>query len=311
MRCSRCGQQIYGNSIFCTKCGQSLRVIPLEKRKWSKLTFALLVVCLAILIIAVKLLFFTKKYDSVLDEAVDAFNKRQVKMSQITEVFMPVIVRETYQDIMEVLEDTEGYGEAVECLPDELAHTIQNFYEQTEEKYGSDVKVTYEIINKERLSKKECNIISESYHELTKLRTGLAALAEGLEECTMLEENDVGKIVKLIKKVGKKLDDYEVETGYLVEVNVDICGGIEDAQEEITVVITKVKGDWGFDYLATAMVQDGMDVDEMLDELEDADLRALNKEWKALAKDMDEIDVDLIEYVLDGILETKNAWFEF
>ncbi len=233
--CGQCGAQLNDNATFCTNCGASITpqqtaaqqtsapvsgfqqaaqninmntikdAVSMEniknlKSKPNKLTIAILGILLALIIILVIILcaiFGGGSYKTPIDNLVKVYNKGD---GDALEDLMP-----PYYDDM-----SEALSGLADVDFDEKAEEIRDEFE---DEFGEDAKMSYEIIDKEKLDDDEL----DDYNAMSSLTSLLS---------------------------DKKASKYEVTKAYQLTVKFTVEGDDDDSSEKMDIVVGKMDGEW-------------------------------------------------------------------
>lgn len=226
--CSNCGKQLDDNAVFCNNCGTKLGQPAQQQysqpvdmssygfvnngatavKKGSKKTLVIVCAFVAVLIAAVVILLVLvrgKGYEKPFDKMVKGVEKCDAKSlisMYIPDEFSDAILND--EDLSEKLYGAD-YDEYCEKMGEQ-------FQEELEDRYGKNVKVSYKIINKEKLEKDE---LEDAQDQLDKNLDGI-------------------KI------------DYKpkVKEGYKVKVKISYKGDDNKATDTQSVCVFKVNNDW-------------------------------------------------------------------
>lgn len=233
--CGQCGAQLNDNATFCTNCGAgitpqqaaaqqtsspvsgfqqaaqninmsaikdavSVESIKNLRSKPNKLTIAVLGVLLVlviVLIIIICAIFGGGSYKTPLNNIVKVYNKGD---GDALEDLMPPY----YDDISEAL------GDLMDVDFDEEAQDIRDEFE---DEFGEDAKISYEIIDKEKLDDDEL----DDYNAMSSLTSLMS---------------------------DKKASKYEITKAYQLTVKFTLEGEDDDETEKMDLVVGKMDGEW-------------------------------------------------------------------
>lgn len=209
------------------------------------------------------------------------------------------------KDMLKVLEGNKEYKKTVKEILKNSGDQIDDLwsysFDDLEDEYGKNVKISYKVKKKEKLTKDEKKSISEGYAAFADLSSGVTDCIENLDKCTELSDKEINKLVKIVEKLEKKLEKIKVTDGYLMTVDLIAKGKDDDDSEKVDIVVIKVDGDWTIDYLSTYLINDSdYDLDEVDEAVDQMELKTINAQMKLAAKAMKEADEDLIEYFADS-----------
>lgn len=251
MFCSNCGQAAEENSININnqqyseqeyqqynneqyinqEYNQQYNNLTVINRIFQKINSTTLVLTIVIMLVILflKSCFFGSDYKTPLDDMVKMINKRQTNIDKVADVVIPEILSDSYDEIIDVLKSNKEYKKDFKTfytkdLPDAAEDLYDDFFDEMEDIYGKNPKISYEIKDKEKLDKEEKEAIAKIYSLFTKLSSGVTDCIEALEDCTELTEKDIKKLIKQVEALEKKLDKFKVSSGYLLNVKLTIKG---------------------------------------------------------------------------------------
>jgi len=276
---------------------------PKKKLNSSVIGLAVIVI-LAVLFL--KSCFFGSSYKTPLDDMLKIVNKKQTNIDKIADAVVPAMLSDTYEEVIDLLKSNKEYKKDFKklydkTLPEAIEDTYDEFYDNMENIYGKNIKISYKIEDKEKLDKDERKAIASAYSSFAQLSSGITDCIEALENCTEFKEKELKKLVKQVEALEKKLDKFKVSSGYVLDVEFTIKGKKDETSQNMDIVVIKADGDWMIDFLSTAMLNSGVydldELDEMTDEL---DLKQFNSELEIIAKYLKQIDKDMIEDAMDN-----------
>lgn len=217
-KCNSCGADLADDVMFCDKCGAKQEMVsnaaptstavPAEdnnvKSGMSKNAIVALAACAVVAIVVIVLLcsaLFGGGYKKVIKAQVKAYNKDDAEYITKT---MPEDLLDAYDDMYKNNDDIDDYKDAID---ESIERRKESIEESDEPEIGENSKLSCKIIDKIKLTEKECKSIS-----------------------------------KTIKTVaGKKLD---VTAGYSVLTKVKVKGDDGEYETFNTCVAAKVDGKW-------------------------------------------------------------------
>lgn len=338
MFCQNCGQEIPDDSRFCDYCGQPQQVYdgqgtgeqqgygpygepPVNydtqgygnqpvygtepKRNSGKMIGIIACLLAAVVIIVILRACFGGKPTTPLNNIQKIINKQETDITKIVDATTPGFVSDAYKDMLKVLEGNKEYKKTVKEILKNSGDQIDDLwsysFDDLEDEYGKNVKISYKVKKKEKLTKDEKKSISEGYAAFADLSSGVTDCIENLDKCTELSDKEINKLVKIVENLEKKLEKIKVTDGYLMTVDLIAKGKDDDDSEKVDIVVIKVDGDWTIDYLSTYLINDSdYDLDEVDEAVDQMELKTINAQMKLAAKAMKEADEDLIEYFADS-----------
>lgn len=263
--CSQCGTQMEDDDLFCPLCGTRQEPVEdtagynnynmAEPPKKSKapviIACAILVFVLAVafVIIGTSLI---GSYKSPMGTVRNAFNSHSDNVGDYLSA-MPKLYSDIYKDGMKLAEDiNKGISEKTK---EKIKEVLDEQYEDIEDYYGKNAKLTYEIKEKEKMDKKELSEIQEFYVSLGELVDKYSLNDEDtysgmLYAFTSKEQR--GKIAAFAESTMKKLKKVKVTDGYILTLDLKIKGKEgEDEAEDVEVCVVKMDGKWCIEPVAT------------------------------------------------------------
>ena len=200
---------------------------------------------LAVLIAAIVLLsMLGNTYKTPVNLMEDAANTN--KASKVLDSYIAMLngfCEDECDDIFDLLKKTEAYEDLLEDFEDRI--------EESKERYGSNYKIKYKIVDKEELEREQRKIAqsairSRGEHMLEDLEDmdsdDYADLADELD----ITKTQARKLVKYEKEIAKTLKKAKIEEGYKLTVEVTTTGREldEPITREMTVYVYKIDGRW-------------------------------------------------------------------
>lgn len=271
MFCPNCGTELPDDSVFCGNCGQRVDeegnavqgqpegaapVMPQAPamqqpagnalNKNGKLIGIVAGGVAAVVIIAVILLkVMGGGYTKPLDKACKLINSRSTKIESYVDAVCPKFMANAYKNGVSILKEVDEFDESM----DELEDGIKDSFDYVKDNYGSNFKVKYEILDKEKLSKSELKKIKNSYKDL---RDTLEYFEDGGKYYSEVEDelnsSALKKYDKLVKDLSSDLKEIKVTEGYRLEVNMIITGKEDEDEEEMEFNVIKVNNKWCVDF---------------------------------------------------------------
>ena len=254
--CGSCGKQIPDESNACPYCGafQDGFTPPAAEKKAfpvKKLLIALaaLIVVLAVVLIAVKLL-GGAGWEKPIDTLCDIANDKKVSESVIQDAARCFAGNVGKKDVDAAIDKACGLEADGEKLIDFLKDRVEDELEDLEDDYGKNVKFSYEIEDKEKLDEDDLEDYQDAYQQLGDLGVDVVKMAsdhaEDIEDYTDgdVKEKDVEEIADHVKAFAKELKDVKITDGYEVDLTVKIEGKDDEDEADLTIAVLKMDGKW-------------------------------------------------------------------
>lgn len=226
----------------------------MEPEKKGNKTFVLMFVCIGViaLIAAISLIAFGGGgYKEPLDSVVDYVNDRNTDLGDLVDAALPEFAADPLKDVVSIAMKT---GEV-----DDVKDSMEELYDELESYFGKNVKITYEVKEKEKLDKDDLEFTQETYQDIYK--DYLKDMLEEIEDMSPEDYEDMAEDLDISVKDAKKmangvmdaaegLKNAKVTAGYELEVEITIAGKDEKESEEFDVRVIKMNGDWTIDYMS-------------------------------------------------------------
>ena len=297
--CSKCGAKLEDGTKFCATCGavqdvqetaapaqEAPEAAPTAEKKPVKVDnkmvglIAMGVVAIAaiVLICVIGSALFGGGYKKPLKTLKKAVNSQSTDVDDVLDV-LPKFVGNAYDDALGLVKDIDK--DMVKDVEDGIADALEGMYDGLEETYGKNVKVSYEIKDKEKLDKDDCEDIAEAYSSIVETvedtigidLTDTKDLEDMVDEYEdELEDMDVSskqikKAIKLVSGLAKDLSDIKISKGYILEVELEIEGKDDDASMDVEVCVVKMNGRWCIDILSTYAEMSGEKAEDVIGDL--------------------------------------------
>lgn len=259
--CGQCGTQMDDDALFCPSCGT--RQEPVEamagytesSTEGSKAPVYIACAALALVLTVAFIIIGTSligSYKSPIRNAGKAFNSRSDNIGDYFSA-LPKLYTDIYKDGMKLAaEINEGLTENAK---DKIENILEDRYEDIEDYYGKNAKLTYDITNKEKMDSNELSEIEEFYVSIGELIDKYS-----LDDEDTYSEMSYGLISKEKRKkiaafagdTMKKLKKVKVTDGYILTLDIKIKGKKkEDKEEDVEVCVVKMDGKWCIEPIAT------------------------------------------------------------
>lgn len=219
-----------------------LRLLP--KKIWIAI-----IVAVSVLIVAVPLAadMVTNNYKTPLDVAVKVANSRKFSIDDHLAAFNG-FTEGKFKLLMNIAKNSNAVG------IDDLEEVFESRVEEYEEEYGNNYKFSYEIEDKDKLSKDERKAFKR---DLADIAEKLQSIVDQTENLNSDEWEDMAgwadlSVVELktymdvIKSIANQLKNAKVEEGYELTVTMIIRGSkLDEPEEEKSAIrVYKVNGRW-------------------------------------------------------------------
>ena len=192
-------------------------------------------------------------YKKPLDQICKAVNKQETDINKLAAMLLPDFAGDAYKDVMAVLKDNDDIEDAF----DDAEDSVKDLYDLMEDELGKDVKVSYEIKEKEKMDKDDLEDIEETIRDM--YDSYFEDLIDEIDDMDsddwedMADDLDISvskakKLGKTIKGFGKELEKAKVTSGYTLKVKVKLKGDDDSTSETFEFNMIKVNGDWMIDY---------------------------------------------------------------
>ena len=185
-----------------------------------------------------------KGYEKPIKNMVKVMNSRTTDVDKYIDELLPGFISDAYHDAVPILKEWDEFEDAL----DEGKDYFEEGYEDLSDAYGKKWKVTYKILDKEQLDKKELKEIKSKYKDLKYV---VNMLDEGSEIYEILDEElkskTMDKYDKLLSSFKKDLKNIEITDGYVLDVELTVEGEDDFDDSEATIYVIKLNGKWVID----------------------------------------------------------------
>ncbi len=297
--CSKCGAKLEDGTKFCGTCGAvqdgqeaapaqeaPAAATPVAEKKPVKvdnkmvglIAMGVIAIAAIVLICVIGSALFGGGYKKPLKTLKKAINSQSTDVDDILDV-LPKFVGNAYDDALALVKDIDK--DMVKELEEGIADGLEEMYDGLEDTYGKKVKVSYEIKDKEKLDKDDCEDIADAYASIVEAvedtigidLTDTKDLEDMVDEFEdELEDMDVSskqikKAIKLISGLANDLSDIKISKGYILEVEINIEGKDDDSSADLEVCVVKMNGKWCIDILSTYAEMSGEKAEDIVDDL--------------------------------------------
>lgn len=292
--CQKCGAKLEDGTKFCGICGAEQEVneaaapakeTPAAEKKSVKLDNKM-VGLIATGVIVVVLLFivcslFGGGYKKPLNKVKKAFNAQSTDVDDYCAA-LPKFVGGAYDDVLDFAKSIDkDYKEDVEAL---FADGLEELYDELKDSLGKNVKISYEITDKEKLDKDDREDIEDAYaviidviedevgidiSDKKELEDWADDYEDYLERYFDISSKQIDKAIKLITNLAGDLEDVKVSKGYILELEVTIEGKKDDVTFDIDVYVVKMNGKWCIEPISTMADYFRADIEDVIEDLID------------------------------------------
>lgn len=280
--CGSCGQQIPDDANACPYCGafQEFGASPAPEKKpfpVKKLAIALaaLVLVLAVAVAAVKLI-GGAGWKKPLDTLCDLANDKKVSESVIKDAARCVAGSVGKKDVDAFIDEGAGLKADGRKLITLLKDEVDRELGYLEDDYGKNLKLSYEIEDREKLDEDDLEDYQDFYKQLGSMGVDVVKYADDyvgeVEDYTNgdVKKKDADSLLDHVKAFAKDLKDARVTAGYELDLTLRIEGKDDEEEADVTIAVIKLDGKWviapGTRDLREAMDElQYMDPDDVLD----------------------------------------------
>mgnify|MGYP002856065623 CR=1 FL=1 len=235
-----------------------------EAKKGSKnAKIGIIAICAAVvllLIILVAVISSAGGYKRPIKNLVNTVNHHSTKVPDFLENVAPKFAVTAYNDAYKLLAGTDLKSD----MEDGLAEMFENLYDDLEDEYGSDFKVSVEFRDSKEMSDRDIKDLNNDYDDLYEMldksdfdwedKYTYEDLAENLEDeyDVELSSSELKKLQKIVTTFVENLEKMEITAGYEVSIKVSIEGEDGHDSEKLTINVIKVDGNWIIDPLSLA-----------------------------------------------------------
>ena len=217
-----------------------------NKKKGGLVSFLIVVAMVAVLGLAgvfVYQMVYEKPYERAIGEMFSPLNERSITLDTYLESLFPSIICKDIDDIIKAYCEETGmsYAKVVAELNKQIGKTMDEF----EDRWGSDFKFDYDVIDERKLSSEELEEVSDAYKNVSQLFSQYSTSGDTLK--------DEGKM-KSYEAYNKLLEDFsnmEFEEGYELEVELSMenVKGKDDTEQKTSLYVVKTDGKWMVDLM--------------------------------------------------------------
>ena len=286
--CPKCNSTLPDGAAFCNNCGANLSApyeqdnnTPVgelqgnaifeeakEKNKHARIGMIAVIggaaLVILIIIIIISSTVSAGSYKTPLKEYTKLITKESTELEPYLDCFLPEFAVDTYSDLHDL--SSKVMPEQTAEYDKELVYLFQDSYSDIEDAFGKKYKVSYEIRDKEKLSKSDLRDLEDIYENLydtinnsndfsdeayyDDFADGLKA--DGIEA----SDKDKRSMQKIMEGFMKDLKNLKIQAGYEVEVKITIEGADSRESEKFDLKIIKVNGRWIMDPESSSSLSD-------------------------------------------------------
>lgn len=296
--CQKCGAKLEDGTKFCEICGAEQEVseaaapaqaAPAAEKKPAKLdnkmvgliAMGVIAVVAIVLICVIGSALFGGGYKKPLKTIKKAFNAQSTDVEDYIDA-LPKFVGAAYDDGMDLVKSIDKKSEKE--IKSFIEDALKDFYGDTKDSLGKNVKLSYEITDKEKLDKDDREEIEEAYASIIDIiekeidvditdKKELEELVEDyedyIEDYFDISSKQIDKAIKLVTNLAGDIEDVKVSKGYILELELTVEGKKDDMSMDIDVYVVKMNGKWCIEPLSTAADFFKEDIEDVIDELLD------------------------------------------
>lgn len=191
-------------------------------------------------------------YKTPVNDIIQTFNDQVTDVVKIARRILPGFVETDAYSMYQSVRDNSY----VEDMLDEAKDGLKDIYDNLEDYYGRDMVFSYEITDKDAMSKRQ---LSRTQDDLRDLSDYLKDAVDQWDDMDKDEQEDASDeadltvkelegLARRLEKLAAKIEKAKVSKGYELTVTVMIEGRDEDDEfEDLTLNVIKVNGDWMID----------------------------------------------------------------
>lgn len=262
---------------FCTNCGRQLAegetcpcraafapsprpagnnaFLSFLKKWWIVLASAAAAVIIAVTLICCLL---GSNYKTPLNDVCRTINRRDTDIVRIVRKVMPNFIEGDLMEIYQIVKKSDDFDEEIGDQIIELQEQLEDYFNDMEDTYGSDARLTYCITDREELSKKELKAARTWIRDIN--TTTLGSILDSVESYGRSDwdnmADELGLSAKECKELFDELEDLSdelreisVTRGYELTLDLALSGSDDDwTMDDVVLRVIKVNGSWMFDF---------------------------------------------------------------
>ena len=209
-------------------------------------------------------------YRAVLNGICKTVNDRDTELDGIAENLLPGFAEEQYHVIMDTIGEVEAVADAVENLEED----IMEAYLEMEDSFGSDVKVSWKVLEKEKMSNLQIRRAERSYQEFSEVYLqNVGDTLDNYEDISQIADRydlaraDVRTVLDSIDALAEDCEYMDISRGYNLVVEISAEGSRDSYSEEVELSVIRANGEWMLDYSTLGgnlLTEVGEELDSML-----------------------------------------------
>ena len=219
----------------------------------------------AVVLVALVILLITSlgAYKKPIKNLVGLVNKRSTNVTAYLDCVAPSFVSSSYKSLLGTLKG----GDAKKELDETIKDATDDMWDEFEDQYGKNWKITIEWKDADKLSNKKLDDVKERWEDLSKLlnkadlddEDTYEAIAEWLDDEYNTDLN-TKQCASIMEKLADQMDNVKITAGYEVDLKLTISGKDGKDTDKITVYVIKVNGKWIIDPTSGA---EGYDINDL------------------------------------------------
>lgn len=268
MFCGNCGNEMSERDVFCGCCGFQMNAVvdsvPMKKRvkfhplaKWNnhksiKKAIAL-VLAATCTIGGTQMIQAYTGYRGMLNDICKTVNRRTSDLDTVVDVIAPEFASDEYQDIVDIVRE-------IDTANDELSNveeSIEDGYDNLEDNFGRNAKISYKIIEEEKMNKSQLRRVEDTYEDYSEkhltnfinhINDHSNSDKRDLANRYDLSKKEVDEIIESANEIYEGLENPDITEGYNLALELSVNGSRDDYKEIYDVRVIKMNGDWMIDY---------------------------------------------------------------
>lgn len=192
-------------------------------------------------------------YNKPLKELKRVVNQREVELDEIAKSILP---NSTYEDFNQIM-DSLGEVDALENEVNRVEEQLDQAYLTLDDQFGSNAKVSYKVLSKEKMSKSQLRKAEREYHEY--YSSYFQAIEEKLDSYGLVDRNNLaerlditnlqlGRAIDAFDSIAEDMESADIKKGYNLNLEINVEGARDEYTEEVEMKVIKINGEWMIDY---------------------------------------------------------------